>query len=70
MSAANLLAIHTITTKPWSTEQCIENYAAAGVGGITFWRYNFEGRDPAVEGRTGTPTGANMSTMNRNSTSG
>ena len=44
------LSIHTITNKPWSVEQCIEKYAAAGVGGITLWRYNFEGRDPAAVG--------------------
>jgi sugar phosphate isomerase/epimerase len=45
------LAIHTITNKPWSTEECIENYAVAGVSGITFWRYNFEGRKPAAVGK-------------------
>jgi sugar phosphate isomerase/epimerase len=45
------LCIHTITTKPWSTEQCIERYSKAGVGGITYWRYNLEGRDPATVGR-------------------
>ena len=44
-------SIHTITNKPWPVERCIDGYAAAGVGGITLWRYNFEGRDPAVVGR-------------------
>lgn len=44
-------SIHTITNKPWPVERCIEAYAAAGVGGITLWRYNFEGRDPAAVGR-------------------
>ena len=44
------LAIHTITNKPWSTEQCIDHYSRAGVGGITFWRYSFEGRSPATVG--------------------
>jgi len=44
-------SIHTITNKPWSVEQCIAKYAAAGVRGITLWRYNFEGRDPAAVGR-------------------
>jgi sugar phosphate isomerase/epimerase len=51
MSALNSLSIHTITNKPWSVERCIEAYAAAGIGGITLWRYNFEGRDPAEVGR-------------------
>lgn len=45
------LCIHTATTKPWTTEQCIDRYAGAGVQGITFWRYNLEGRDPANVGR-------------------
>jgi sugar phosphate isomerase/epimerase len=44
-------SIHTITNKPWPVERCIERYADAGVGGITLWRYNFEGRDPSVVGR-------------------
>ena len=51
MPSLDQLAIHTITTKPWSTEECIEKYAAAGVGGITFWRYSFDGRDPAQVGQ-------------------
>lgn len=45
------LAIHTITNKPWSVEKCIAAYANAGIHGITLWRYNFDGRDPAVVGR-------------------
>lgn len=45
------LCIHTITTKPWSTEDCIRRYAEAGAGGITFWRYNLDGRDPAAVGK-------------------
>ena len=44
-------SIHTITNKPWPVERCIEAYAAAGAGGITLWRYNFDGRDPSVVGR-------------------
>jgi sugar phosphate isomerase/epimerase len=45
------LSIHTITNKPWAVERCIEEYGKAGVKGITLWRYNFEGRDPAAVGR-------------------
>ena len=44
------LCIHTITTKPWSTEVCIQQYSRAGAGGITFWRYNLEGRKPVEVG--------------------
>jgi sugar phosphate isomerase/epimerase len=46
-----MFSIHTITNKPWSVEQCIANYAAAGVGGITLWRHNFEKVDAASVGR-------------------
>ncbi len=39
------IAIHTFTTKPWSIAECIENYAKAGVGGISIWRETIEGED-------------------------
>ncbi len=46
------LCIHTITTKPWSIERAIEQYAQAGVHGITIWRNALEGRTiPAVRQR-------------------
>ena len=32
------LAIHTMTTKPWSLEESCREYAAAGVPAITVWR--------------------------------
>lgn len=32
------LAIHTITNKPWTLRQCVEAYAAAGIGGVCVWR--------------------------------
>ncbi len=38
------LAIHTITTKPWSLEQACENYAAQGIPGISIWIEAMEGR--------------------------
>lgn len=41
------LAIHTFTTKPWSIHECLENYARAGVGGISIWRETLEGADLA-----------------------
>ncbi|CAN5440749.1 sugar phosphate isomerase/epimerase [soil metagenome] len=31
-------AIHTMTNKPWSLEQCCDAYTAAGVGGMSVWR--------------------------------
>ena len=37
------LCIHTITTKPWGIEEAVDNYAAAGVSGVTVWRQWLEG---------------------------
>jgi sugar phosphate isomerase/epimerase len=39
------LCIHTITTKPWGIEVAAENYAAAGIKGITVWRDALESRN-------------------------
>ncbi len=39
------IAIHTLTTKPWSIAECIEHYAKAGVGGISIWRETIEDED-------------------------
>ena len=59
------LAIHTITNQPWSTEQCIENYAKAGVGGITFWRYSFDGRKPEKVGQQARDAGLEVVSVAR-----
>lgn len=59
------LAIHTITNKPWSAEQCIDRYAAAGVGGITFWRYSFDGRDPQKVGQQARDAGLEVVSVAR-----
>jgi len=45
------LCIHTITTRPWSLEDAVRHYPAAGVAGVTVWREAIEGRDPAAAGR-------------------
>lgn len=45
------LCIHTVTTKPWSIEIAIEQYARAGVSGITVWRDALAGRDPKTVGK-------------------
>ena len=39
------LCIHTITTKPWSIDECISKYSQAGVGGISIWREAVQGRN-------------------------
>ena len=32
------LAIHTMTNRPWTLQQCIDAYTRAGIGGISVWR--------------------------------
>jgi sugar phosphate isomerase/epimerase len=34
-----------MTTKPWNLKQCIQNYSAAGIHGITIWRNVLEGQN-------------------------
>lgn len=38
MADLQKLCVHSITTKPWSLEECLRNYADAGVGGISIWQ--------------------------------
>ena len=38
------LCIHTITTRPWSIEEAIDQYKRVGVKGITLWREAVENR--------------------------
>ena len=40
------LCIHTITTKPWSIEMCIDQYSSSGIKGITVWRQALKGYRP------------------------
>jgi sugar phosphate isomerase/epimerase len=39
------LCVHTLTTKPWNLRQCVENYSAARIHGITIWRNVLEGQN-------------------------
>jgi len=39
------LCVHTLTTKPWNLQECVEHYHAAGIQGITIWRNVLEGRN-------------------------
>lgn len=39
------LAIHTFTNKPWSIDECVENYARHGFGGLSVWRETVAGED-------------------------
>ncbi len=38
------MALHTMTTKQWSIDACIENYARRGLGGISIWRETVAGK--------------------------
>ncbi len=44
------LCIHTATTRPLPLDVAVDEYAAAGVKGITVWRDALAGRDPQVAG--------------------
>ena len=39
------LCVHTLTTKPWNIEDCVKNYSASGINGITIWRNVLENRN-------------------------
>ncbi|MCH2174686.1 MAG: sugar phosphate isomerase/epimerase [Lentisphaeria bacterium] len=51
------LAVHTITTKPWSIHEAIQKYSAKGIGGISVWRDTLEGENLSVIGREITDAG-------------
>jgi sugar phosphate isomerase/epimerase len=44
------LCIHTITTQGWKLDEAVDQYAEAGVSGITVWRQWLEGQDPQKAG--------------------
>ena len=39
------LCVHTQTIKPWTIEECISHFSAAGIKGISIWRHLLEGKD-------------------------
>ncbi len=45
------LCIHTMTNKPWSLDECLSNYSAAGIGGISVWRNVLENQNLASAAR-------------------
>ena len=44
------LCVHTITTKGWELEEAVDDYAEAGVSGITVWRQWLDGRNASQAG--------------------
>lgn len=51
LSDLSRLAIHTMTNKPWSLQECIDAYTQAGIGGISVWRNLFEATPPSEAAR-------------------
>ncbi|MEZ5039553.1 MAG: sugar phosphate isomerase/epimerase family protein [Saprospiraceae bacterium] len=45
------LCIHTITTKPWSLEEAIDQYAANGIGGVSVWTDAYADMGPTKAGQ-------------------
>ena len=45
------LCIHTITNKPWSIEEVIDNYSKNAIAGVTVWRNALENRNPQMVGK-------------------
>jgi sugar phosphate isomerase/epimerase len=39
------LCLHTMTTRPWTIEECIRNYSGADIHGITIWRNVLENKN-------------------------
>lgn len=39
------LCVHTITTRPWTIEECVKNYTEAGIHGVTIWRNVLDNKD-------------------------
>lgn len=50
-TALSRLCIHTITTKPWSLPEAVEQYARHGIGGISVWRDAVEPLGVTAAGR-------------------
>lgn len=42
--------VHTMTTEPWSLDDCARHFPDAGVEGITIWRQHLEGKEPLSTG--------------------
>lgn len=51
MPSLDKLCIHTITHKPWSLREVVDNFAREGVKGITVWRDDLLGGNPVEAGK-------------------
>jgi len=46
MGDLSKLCIHTITTKPWTLEECLSKYQDKGIGGVSVWQNVIEEKGP------------------------
>lgn len=60
-----MLCVHTMTTKPWSIEECARFYPPAGIEAITVWRQHLENRDIAQTGNLLRQTGLTITSLCR-----
>lgn len=61
----NRCCIHTMTTKPWSLEDCARHYPSVGVAGITVWRQHLAGHNPVEAGKMLRGTGMEIVSLCR-----
>lgn len=61
----NRLCVHSMTTKPWSLDDCARHYPANGVHAITVWRHHLEGRDAAGIGSSLRDAGLEITSLCR-----
>lgn len=61
----NRLCVHTVTTRPLSLERCLTAYPRRGIGGITIWRHDLEGRSPTTVGRQAREAGLEVVSLCR-----
>lgn len=59
------MCIHTITTKPWSLQQCIDGYTRAGIPAITVWRQALEPQGLAASARMLKASGLRVTSLCR-----
>ncbi len=59
------LCIHTITTRPWSLKECIDNYRDSEVPAITVWRQALEPQGAVESGRMLRESGLRVTSLCR-----
>ncbi len=65
LSDFSRMCVHTITTKPWSLEQCIEGYTKTGIPAITVWRNALEPQGLAASAKMLRSSGLRVTSLCR-----